>query len=491
MSTFLVLIPVLFPILAGAIIPLFKFEKASKREIYVSTVVILNSLLVFGMFFTGVKDSFTIVQLNEAIGITLRIDGMSMVFGGLLAGLWPLASIYAFEYMEHEGKENIFFTFYTMTYGIALGVAFSANLVTMYLFYELLTLITLPIIMHKMDKKAINAGRKYLIYSIAGAAFAFMGIMVLYSATGTTDFVYGGVINAAESAIDPNWLLFAYLVVFMGFGVKAAVFPLHGWLPTAGVAPTPVTALLHAVAVVKAGVFAIIRATYYSFGADFLRGTWVQTVVILLAAFTIVFGSSMALKEQHLKRRLAYSTVSNLSYILLGVTLMTPMGLAAGLSHMIFHGIMKICLFFCAGAIICKTEREYVYQLRGFGKKMPVTIGCFAVASMALVGVPGMCGFISKWNLATAAADLDTPASILGICALIISAILTAIYLFTVVIRAYLPGENFDYSTIDDVKDPTNFMKIPLIILCVAMVVFGLFSQPLMNFFRSVASGLI
>ena len=491
MSTFLVLIPVLFPILAGAIIPLFKFEKASKREIYVSTVVILNSLLVFGMFFTGVKDSFTIVQLNEAIGITLRIDGMSMVFGGLLAGLWPLASIYAFEYMEHEGKENIFFTFYTMTYGIALGVAFSANLVTMYLFYELLTLITLPIIMHKMDKKAINAGRKYLIYSIAGAAFAFMGIMVLYSATGTTDFVYGGVIKAAESGIDPNWLLFAYLVVFMGFGVKAAVFPLHGWLPTAGVAPTPVTALLHAVAVVKAGVFAIIRATYYSFGADFLRGTWVQTVVILLAAFTIVFGSSMALKEQHLKRRLAYSTVSNLSYILLGVTLMTPMGFAAGLSHMIFHGIMKICLFFCAGAIICKTEREYVYQLRGFGKKMPVTIGCFAVASMALVGVPGMCGFISKWNLATAAADLDTPASILGICALIISAILTAIYLFTVVIRAYLPGENFDYSTIDDVKDPTNFMKIPLIILCVAMVVFGLFSQPLMNFFRSVASGLI
>ena len=491
MSSFLVLIPVLFPILAGAIIPLFKFEKASKREIYVSTVVILNSILVFGMFFTGVKDSFTIVQLNEAIGITLRIDGMSMVFGGLLAGLWPLASIYAFEYMEHEGKENIFFTFYTMTYGIALGVAFSANLVTMYLFYELLTLITLPIIMHKMDKKAINAGRKYLIYSIAGAAFAFMGIMVLYSATGTTDFVYGGVIKAAELGADPNLLLFAYLVVFMGFGVKAAVFPLHGWLPTAGVAPTPVTALLHAVAVVKAGVFAIIRATYYSFGADFLRDTWVQNVVILLAAFTIVFGSSMALKEQHLKRRLAYSTVSNLSYILLGVTLMTPMGLAAGLSHMIFHGIMKICLFFCAGAIICKTEREYVYELRGFGRKMPVTIGCFAVASMALVGVPGMCGFISKWNLATAAADLDTPASILGICALIISAILTAIYLFTVVIRAYLPGENFDYSTIDDVKDPTNFMKIPLIILCVAMVVFGLFSQPLMNFFRNVASGLI
>lgn len=491
MSTILVLIPVLFPILAGAIIPLFKFEKASKRELYVSSVVILNSLLVFGLFFTGVRDSFTIVQLNSAIGITLKIDGMSMVFGGLLAGLWPLASIYAFEYMAHEGKENTFFTFYTMTYGIALGVAFSANLITMYLFYELLTLITLPIIMHKMDKKAINAGRKYLIYSIAGAAFAFMGIMVLYSATGTTDFVYGGVINTAELSVDPNWLLIAYLVVFMGFGVKAAVFPLHGWLPTAGVAPTPVTALLHAVAVVKAGVFAIIRSTYYAFGADFLRDTWVQNVVILLAAFTIVFGSSMALKEQHLKRRLAYSTVSNLSYILLGVTLMTPTGFAAGLSHMIFHGIMKICLFFCAGAIICKTEREYVYQIKGFGRKMPVTIGCFAIASMALVGVPGLCGFISKWNLATAAADLKTPAAFVGICALIISAILTAIYLFTVVIYAYMPGENFDYSTIEDVEDPTNFMKIPLIILCVAMLVFGLFSQPLMDFFRNVASGLI
>ena len=491
MSTFLILIPVLFPILAGAIIPLFKFEEASKREIYVSTVVILNSLLVFGMFFLGIKDSFTIVQLSESIGITLRIDGMSMVFGGLLAGLWPLASIYAFEYMEHEGKENIFFTFYTMTFGIALGVAFSANLITMYLFYELLTLITLPIIMHKMDDKAINAGRKYLIYSIAGAAFAFMGIMVLYSATGTTDFMYGGVINAAELGLDPNWLLFAYLVVFMGFGVKAAVFPLHGWLPTAGVAPTPVTALLHAVAVVKAGVFAIIRVTYYSFGTGFLKDTWVQNVVMLLAATTIVFGSAMALREKHLKRRLAYSTVSNLSYILLGVTVMTPLGLAAGLSHMIFHGIMKICLFFCAGAIICKTEREYVYQLKGFGKKMPVTMGCFAIASMALVGVPGLCGFISKWNIATAAADLETPVAFVGICALIISAILTAIYLFTVVIHAYLPGEDFDYSTIDDVQDPTNFMKVPLIILCVAMLVFGLFSQPLMDFFRNVATGLI
>lgn len=496
MSPIFILIAILLPILGGAIIPLFHFEKGTNREKYVISVVLLTSVLVFFMLFNRPEGTLTVVPLSSSISIAFRIDGLSMVFGGLLAGLWPLASCFAFEYMKHEGKENTFFTYYTMTYGVALGVAFSANLITMYLCYELLTLITLPIIMHAMDEKAIHAGRKYLIYSIAGAAFAFMGVMVLYAAAGTTDFTFGGLLTKGNVGMNENWLLIAYLVAFLGFGVKAAVFPFHGWLPTAGVAPTPVTALLHAVAVVKAGVFAIIRVTYYGFGTDFLSGTWAHYVVASLAIITIVFGSSMAVKEQHLKRRLAYSTVSNLSYILLGVTMMTPEGLAAGLAHMIFHGVMKICLFFCAGAIMYKTHREFVYQIKGFGRKMPVTMACFAIGSLALVGVPGLCGFVSKYSLAIAAIDTVKEGTIgmvgvLGVVALMISAILTAIYLFTIVIKAYFPGADFDYNTIANVEDPNYYMKAPLIILCVLMLIFGLHSAPLLTFFRSVATGLI
>lgn len=491
MNPFMIILPVLIPIIGGALIAFWKFQKRVNRELYVSAIVIANSILVFYLLFSGISGTLNIVNLSPQVVIAFRIDGMAKVFGGLLAGLWPLASSFAFEYMKHEGRENTFFTYYTMTFGVALGVAFSANLITMYLCYEILTLITLPIIMHQMDKKAINAGRKYLIYSVAGAAFAFMGIMVLMSVSGTTNFQYGGVLAGVDLAGRERWLLIAFVVAFMGFGVKAAVFPLHGWLPTAGVAPTPVTALLHAVAVVKAGIFAIIRITYYSFGTDFLAGTWAQYLVMSLAAFTVVFGSAMALKEKHLKRRLAYSTVSNLSYILLGVTLMNPVGLAAGLSHMIFHGIMKICLFFCAGAIIYKTHCEYVDQLKGFGKKMPVTMFCFTVGSLALAGVPGLCGFISKWNLASAGIEAGFSFAYVGVAALMISAVLTAIYLFTIVTKAYFPGANFDYSTIKDVEDPNNYMKIPLLLLCAAMLIFGLYSGPLMTFFENVASGVM
>lgn len=472
-------------------IPLFKFQKGTDREKYVALVVLLNSILVFLMLFNRPQEALTIVNLTSTISISFAVDGLSVVFAGLLAGLWPLASCFAFEYMKHEGEENKFFTYYTMTYGVALGVAFSANLITMYLCYEILTLITLPIIMHAMDKKAMSAGRKYLIYSIGGAAFAFMSVMVLYSVTGTTDFTYGGLLGATNIAGKESWLLIAFIVAFLGFGVKAAVFPLHGWLPTAGVAPTPVTALLHAVAVVKAGVFAIIRITYYSFGTDFLKDTWAQYTAMTLAIVTILFGSTMAVREQHLKRRLAYSTVSNLSYILFGVMLMTPAGLAAGLSHMIFHGIMKISLFFCAGAIIYKTHREYVYELKGFGKVMPVTMGCFLIGSLALVGVPGLCGFISKWNLANAAVETGNTLAFVGVLALMLSAILTAIYLFTIVIHAYFPGEGFDAAGLQGVEEANLYIKAPLIILCVAMLILGCFSGPLMTLFNSVSTGLI
>jgi multicomponent Na+:H+ antiporter subunit D len=268
------------------------------------------------------------------------------------------------------------------------------------------------------------------------------------------------------------------------------MFPFSSWLPQAGVAPTPVTALLHAVAVVKAGAFTVMRVTYYSFGTELLRGTWAQHLLQVLVIFTIVYGCSRALKETHLKRRLAWSTVSNLSYILFGATLMTPLGLVGALCHMVFHAVMKICSFFCAGAVIYKTERNYVHELNGFGRKMPKVFIIFTISGLALMGVPGLCGFVSKWNLAKAAVDAATPFSYLGIAALLISALLTAIYMMSISVRAFFPGKDFDYSKLEGVEDPNWMMMLPLVLFVIAMFVFGLHSAPVLSVIESVASAM-
>lgn len=486
----LLLLPVLLPFLGGACLPLWHPGEKGRR-IYVAALVICNALLVFALiFFVKPQGVLTLVRFTDKLNISLRMDGLGMVFAALVSFLWPLACFYAFEYMSHEHHKTRFFTLYTMTYGVTMGIALSANLITMYFFYELLTLVTLPLVMHEMDHRAIRAGKKYLTYSIGGAAAAFIGIMIVYTFSPTLDFTYGGVINPALVGERGTTVLWGYLLTFFGFGVKAAVFPFFGWLPSAGVAPTPVTALLHAVAVVKAGVFAIMRVTFYSFGPALLAGTWAQHTAMVFAMFTIVFGSAMAWKEQHMKRRLAYSTVSNLSYIVFGVVLMTPAGLTGALSHMLFHGVMKICLFFCAGAIMHQTGREFVTETVGLGKAMPKTMAAFTVASAALTGVPLLCGFASKYQLATAAATAGTPFAFAGIIALLISAVLTAAYLFTVVIGAYFPGRDFDMASVKDCHDPNGLMTVPLAILCVAMLVLGVASVPLVNVLGDIAAGL-
>ncbi|MBO5352748.1 MAG: proton-conducting membrane transporter [Lachnospiraceae bacterium] len=487
----LLLVPIVFPILAGALIPLLNFKERQKRTVYVITMAAINSLVIAGLCFVLPEETvFTIFRLTESMPICIQLDGMGRVFACLVAFLWPLACCYAVEYMKHEGKENTFFAYYLMTYGVTVGVSFAANLMTMYFFYEFLTLVTLPIVMHGMTKKSIYAGNKYVLYSIGGAAFAFMGMILLFVYTGTTDFKFGGIIGTVTEQ-QRNILLMMYLFAIFGFGVKAAIFPFHGWLPTASVAPTPVTALLHAVAVVNAGAFAIIRITYYSFGTEFLRGTWVQYVVMTAALITILYGSGMALKEQHFKRRLAYSTISNLSYMVFGASMMTAEGLVGAASHMIFHGLIKITLFYVAGAVLYKTGKNYVNDLFGYGKKMPVMFACFTLASAALVGVPPTVGFISKWNLITAAAATDVPLAWAGILVLLVSAVLTSIYLFSVVIKAYFPGPGFDAQKISQVEDPNGFMKVPMVLICVVIVLVGMYSTPVVSYLEQIAAGLI
>ncbi|MCM1120995.1 MAG: proton-conducting membrane transporter [Eubacterium sp.] len=478
---------ILIPLIAGILATMIPFRKRVHWALFLECAVILNSVLVWYLLLHHSDSTFLLAHFTGDLSISFKVDGMGMVFAGLVSALWPFATLYAFEYMTKETHERVFFLFYTITYGITLGIALAANLLTMYFFYELLTLVTVPLVMHTLSREAILASRKYLYYSLGGAAFAFIGMIMIIVYGTTTEFVLGGILDPVKIGDRTNVLLFVYVMAFMGFGVKAALCPFNAWLPQASVAPTPVTALLHAVAVVKSGAFAILRLTYYSFGADFLRGTWAQTVVLLLTMVTIVYGCSRAVKETHLKRRLAYSTISNLSYILFGAALMTPLGMVGALSHLVFHAVIKIASFFCAGAIIHQTGRTYVHELDGMGYKMPCVFGIFTVSALALMGVPGLAGFVSKWNLAQAAVESGNKIAYLGIACLLLSALLTAIYMLTIVVRAFFPAKGFDYGTLAGLKDPNWQMLLPLFVFTFFMIAFGLHAQPLVDFLCEVA----
>jgi len=489
MSQYWILAAIALPILGSIGIPLLPFRKRSRMMAYIEAVVLSTSLIVWALLRGGTTETFHVVHFVNDLSISFKIDGMTMVFAGLVAVLWPLATLYAFEYMTHEEHERTFFLFYIMTYGVTLGIAFASDIVTMYFFYELLTLVTVPLVMHTLTREAILAVRKYLYVSIGGAAFALMSMIFIIVYGNTCEFTLGGVFSPVGILRHGDLLLWIYFFSFMGFGVKAAIFPLSGWLPQAGVAPTPVTALLHAVAVVNAGAFAIIRLTYYSFGTDFLRGTWVQDACLIFSMFTIVYGCSRAVKETHIKRRLAWSTVSNLSYIVFGAVIMTPQGLVGALAHFVFHGFMKITSFLCAGAFMHQTGKKYVYEMDGMGKNMKIVFGTFAVSALGLMGVPGFAGFISKWNLTEAAVNSSNPLAVLGVVSLMLSALLTAIYMLSIVRRAFFPAA--DGENPEPVTDPGWQMCLPLLICAAATLLLGLFSAPLIDFFRTVAQGTL
>lgn len=477
MNAYMMVIAILMPMIGGALIPLLPFQNRKAMAVYIELVTLITSVLVFLLIFNRPGEAFVLFRFTGQLSISLRLDGAGSIFATILAFLWPFASLYSFEYMKHEGHEKIFFLFYTVTYGVTLGIAMAEDIVSMYFFYEMLTMATLPLVMHTLSREAVLASRTYMYYSLGGAAFAFIGMIFILIYGNSADFTPGGVLDMSRVGDKMNLLLLVYVLCFCGFSVKAAMCPFSAWLPKAGVAPTPVTALLHAVAVVKAGAFATLRITYYSFGTEFIRGTWAQDLLMILTIFTIVFGCSRALKETHLKRRLAWSTVSNLSYILFGVVVMTPLGLMGALAHMLCHAVMKICSFFCAGAVIYKTGRTYIHQLNGLGRKMPKVFVIFTVAALALMGAPGLAGFVSKWYLAKGAVASGNPLAYIGVGAILLSALLTAIYMMTIVVRAFCPGKDFDESSIEGITDPNLLMLLPLTVFLIVIVIIGLHPQ--------------
>lgn len=474
---------------------MLKVENRNKRQLYVAGTVIVNAVITCLLAFGAPTAELKLFSVNHQVQFALQLDRFGAAFAVLVSILWIIAIFYAFEYIKHEGRETRFMAFYTMTLGVTLGIAFSANTMTLYLFYELLTLVTCPLVCHSGTKEAITALRYYVAYSLGSAALGLMGIAGLAVLTGRTEFVLGGVLGSLTQY--ENVMLFFFICAFFGFGMKAAVVPLHGWLPRASVAPTPVTALLHAVAVVKAGVFAITRVTYFSFGTEFLKGTTVQTIAILICIATILFGSTKAAFTKHLKRRLAYSTVSQLSYIVFGMMMMSPEGFSAGMLHLAAHAVAKITLFYCAGAILYKTGKEYVWELAGIGRKMPVTMAAFLIASLSLTGIPPLSGFFSKWYLISAAVNSKTTLGIIGAVTLIISAFLTAIYLLGICLNAFMPSKTelaaveAGESRMDShhrVEDPNWYMKGPLVVLSAVTILFGFAASPLASYFAGIVT---
>lgn len=478
----LLLIPIILPIIAGIMVLKRNFEERSARDKFVSTMVIINAIIVILLSLTTRNNPLTLLPIIPNNPIVLNIDNLGGIFASVVSLLWILCVFYASEYMTHEGDENRFFAFYTIALGVMMGITFSGNLVTLYLFYEFLTLATIPLVMHGDSAKAKTAARIYIIFSVFGAALALMGISIIaFNASGSTLFVAGGFLDKALAAT--SLIQLAFLFAFFGFGVKSAVMPFHAWLPIAGVAPTPVSALLHAVAVVKAGCFAIARVIYFAIGPDLLRDTLGQNIAMAACIVTIVYGSAMALMQQHIKRRLAYSTVSQLSYILFGLVMMSNEGYNGAMVQLFGHAVVKITLFLVAGAIIYKTHREYVFELKGIGRAMPITMIVFTIASFALVGIPPLPGFFAKWYLTTAAFSSGNPLAFVGLVALAISAFLTAVYLLSISVNAFMPGQGFDYEEANKhCEDPNKYMTVPLLILAVVIVVFGLFLQPLLSF---------
>ena len=490
MSSLILVIPILVPIIGGYLIIPLGFKNRKIRDAYAMAVVCITSILTWICLLKVGVVSATLYSFTRGFSIDLRADEPARLFAVMVSLMWPLVMLYAFEYMSHTRRGNSFFAFYVMTYGVTLGVAFSANMTTLYMFYDLLSLVTIPLVTHYADHESSFAGRKYAAYTIGGASLAFFTVVMTSIYNGAGNFLYGGNLYGPY---DPGLMQLVFLFGFFGFGVKAAVFPLHSWLPTASVAPTPVTALLHAVAVVNTGVFAIMRLAWYTYGPDFLKGTLCLKIAQAFAVFTLVYAACLAVKQRHFKRRLAFSTISNLSYMLFGILLMTPEGLEAGLLHMVFHGIIKITLFMCAGAFMHETMHSYVYEINGVGRKMPVTFAMYTISALSLVGIPGLCGFISKLHLVLGGLEEGSALAVIGSAALMLSAFLCAIYTLSVSVRAFFPMEGTDrYIGADDyvAKEVGALMLLPICTFTLVNVIFGLFPGPLTSFIEKMAWGI-
>lgn len=490
-ESILLILPIFLPIVIGVLLLCIPSVKNRNTLIGVTAAgLIATEVSVFAVLMQE-ADSYTFFYLTKTLPVYFRIDGISRVFVTVVSIVWLCGGVFAFEYMKHEKEEKRYFGFYLILYGILVALDFSGNIITFYMFYEMMTLLSMPLVLHTKSKEAIMAGLKYMFYSFCGAYMVLYGIYFLFRFSNTLTFTAGGVLNQDLIQGREPFLLFVAFLMILGFSVKAGMFPMHGWLPTAHpVAPAPASAVLSGI-IVKSGVLGIIRTVYYLFGADFIRDTWVQKTWLCLTLFTVFMGSMLAYREKVLKKRLAYSTVSQISYILFGLAVLNPTAVTGSLLHVICHAFIKCTLFLCAGAIIYKTGKTRVDELKGIGKEMPILLWCYTICSLALIGIPPTGGFLSKWYLAAGALKSKLPVfSWLGPVVLLVSALLTAGYLLPVAIDGFFPGKEFDYEHLER-KEPNRFMLLPVLILTVLAVLAGMFPTFLTDFFTNQIFGMI
>ncbi len=427
--------------------------------------------------------SYPVLRILPGLEFSFRVDPLGALFGGAASILWVFAVFYSIGYMSHEHNRKRYYIFYLISLGVTLGIAFAENLFTLYLFYEMLTLATYPLVIHEGNKEAQAAGVRYIIYSLVGAGLVLYSLFITFGMVGTLSFTQGGLMTEVARTA-PLLFTTVFVAYILGFGVKAAIMPFHSWLPSAMAAPTPVSALLHAVAVVKSGIFGILRVMYSIYGTSAMIELNLGIIVAVLVSFTILMASIIAMRQDVLKRRLAYSTISQLGYITLGAGLLTPLALSGGLLHIINHALLKITLFFCAGAIITVTGKKKISELHGLGKRMPLTMLAFAIGSIGMVGILPINGFISKWRLMEGSLEAGMP---IFIIILISSAILNALYFFPIVINAFF--KKGDFQPAESVEAPLT-MLLPIVVLAVVCIVVGIRLDLTVPFVDSVVTYL-
>ena len=452
----------------------------SKRANLRDGVTFLAAFVKFGIVASmipvvlgGQEIVYKLIDIVPNVGIAFRVDSLGLLFALVSSSLWIVTSAYSVGYMRglKEHSQTRYFCFFAIALSATVGVAFSANLLTMYLFYEILSLATYPLVTHHQDPEARSSGRKYLLYIVgASIGLALPAMLISYNLAGTLEFGRQGFLAGTASKPLLGLLLFMFIFGF----AKAAIMPFHSWLPAAMVAPTPVSALLHAVAVVKVGVFSVVRVITGVFGTDLLLDLHLGTLVCYLAAFTVIVASLIALSQDGLKRRLAFSTIGQLSYIVLGVALLSPKGMIGGMLHIAMHAFGKITLFFCAGAIFVATGKKNISEMVGIGKRMPVTMIAFFIGSLSVIGLPPCGGFISKWNLVLGTLEAD---QMVMLFVLLGSSLLNAAYFLPIVYRAFFCTQAeamFD----NKVEEAPTWCVVPLVLTAFCSIVLFFYPQP-------------
>jgi len=431
------LLAIVVPTMVACLILIFG-SQPNLRE----TWTIIGSVLLFSVVTSmhpvvlgGGSIQYTLFRLLPNIDFAFNVDAFGLVFATTSSSLWILVSLYSIGYMRSLGEHaqtRYYFSFALALLG-AIGIALSSNLVTMFVFYEILTISTYPLVAHEESPEAISAGHKYLAYLLGGGVFFLLAILIVYFLVGTTDFLPGGILKPALGSSSRMVLYMVFFCFMLGF-VKAAWMPVHSWLPSAMIAPTPVSALLHAVAVVKAGVFGIIRIVCYIYGVDVMQGLGLGLILASVAAFTIIAANLYAIGQKNLKRMLAYSTINQLSFIIISVALLSPMAVKGAMLHITFHGFMKITLFLCAGAITAISGKRDISELNGLGRVMPITMTAFTIGAFGMFGAPPLAGFISKWHVVLGAVESGQR---LILFTILLGSILDVVYFSSVIVSAF------------------------------------------------------